>query len=99
MLRAEVYARALRASQNVRESAGIGVRAMRLMSGRGVGECGSGRHSHGVNVIYEVGWPRRPVLRLRPKATSGTTALTASERGSNCRSIFWGVWGAPNLLS
>jgi hypothetical protein len=48
MLRAEVYARALRASQNVKESGGMGRRAMRLMSGRGVGECGSGRHSYGV---------------------------------------------------
>ena len=56
MLRAEVYARALRASQNVRESGGIGGRAMRLMSGRGVGECGSGRHSYGGDVISEVGW-------------------------------------------
>ena len=44
MLRAEVYARALRASQNLKESGGMGGRAMRLMSGRGVGECGSGRH-------------------------------------------------------
>jgi len=35
MLRAEVHARALRASQNARESGGIGGRAMRLMSGRG----------------------------------------------------------------
>ena len=38
MQRAEVYARALRASQNLRESGGIGGRAMRLMSGRGVSE-------------------------------------------------------------
>ena len=29
---------------------------MRLMSGRGVGECGSGRHSYGGGVISEVGW-------------------------------------------
>jgi len=43
MLREEVYARALRASQNVRESGGIGGRVMRLVGGRGVGECGSGR--------------------------------------------------------
>jgi hypothetical protein len=27
---------------------GVGGRAMRLMGGRGVGECGSGRHSYGV---------------------------------------------------
>ena len=52
----EVYARALRASQNVRESGGIGGRAMRLMSGRGAGKCGSGRHSNGGGVISEVGW-------------------------------------------
>jgi len=39
MLRAEVYARALRASKNVRESGGIGGRAMRLMSGRGTNRC------------------------------------------------------------
>jgi len=50
MLRAEVYARALRASQNARENGGIGERAMRLMSRRGVGECGSGRHSYGGDV-------------------------------------------------
>ena len=60
MLRAEVYARVFRASQNVREkereSGGIGGRAMRLMSGRSVGECGSGRHSYGGDVISEVGW-------------------------------------------
>jgi len=55
MLRAEVYARVLRASQNVKESGDIGGRAMRLMSGRGVGECGSGRHSNGGGVISEVG--------------------------------------------
>ena len=55
-LRAEVYASALRARQNVRESGVIGGRAMCLMSGRGVGECGSGRHSYGVDVISEVGW-------------------------------------------
>ena len=54
MLRAEVYARALRASQNVRESGGIGGRKMRLLSRRGVGECGSGRHSYGGGVISEV---------------------------------------------
>ena len=29
---------------------------MRLMSGRGVGECGSGRQSYGFGVISEVGW-------------------------------------------
>ena len=56
MLRAEVYARALRASQNARGSGGIGGRVMRLMSGRGVGECGSGRHSYGGGVISEVVW-------------------------------------------
>ena len=56
MLRAEVYARALRASQNVKESGGMGGREMRLMSGQGVGECGSGRHSYGGGVISEVGW-------------------------------------------
>ena len=56
VLRAEVYARALRASQNARESGGIGGRAMRLMSGRGAGEYGSGRHSYGGGVISEVGW-------------------------------------------
>ena len=55
-MREEVYARTLRASQNVRESGGIGGRAMRLMSGRGVGECGSRRHSYGDDVISEVGW-------------------------------------------
>ena len=33
MLRAEAYARALRASQNVKETGGMGGRAMRLMSG------------------------------------------------------------------
>ena len=48
MLQAEVYARALRASQNVRESGGIGGRAMHLMSGRGMGECGSGSSRMGV---------------------------------------------------
>ena len=46
MLRAEVYARALRASQNVRESGGIGGRAMRLMSGRGVGAATSTETRH-----------------------------------------------------
>ena len=56
MLRAEVYARALHASHNARESGGIGGRAMHLMSGRGVGECGSGRPSYGSGVISEVGW-------------------------------------------
>jgi len=55
ILRAEVYARALRASQDVRESGGVGGRAMRLMSGRGVGVCGSGRHSYGGDVISEGG--------------------------------------------
>ena len=50
MLRAEMHARALRASQNVKESLCMGGRAMRLMSGRGVGECGSGRHSYGGGV-------------------------------------------------
>jgi hypothetical protein len=34
MLRAEVYAHALRASQNVKESGGMGGRAMCLISGR-----------------------------------------------------------------
>jgi hypothetical protein len=34
----------------------MGGRAMRLMSGRGVGECGIGRHSYGGGVISEVGW-------------------------------------------
>ena len=38
MLRAEVYARALCASQNVKRSESSGARAMRLMGGRGVGE-------------------------------------------------------------
>jgi len=56
MLRAEVYARALRASQNVKENGGIGGRAMRLMSGRGVDECSSGRHSNGGSVISKVSW-------------------------------------------
>jgi hypothetical protein len=37
MLREEVYARALRASQNVKENVRVGGRAMRLMIGRGVG--------------------------------------------------------------
>ena len=36
MLRAEVYVRALRASQKREESRGVGGRAMRLMRGRGV---------------------------------------------------------------
>ena len=48
MLRAEVYARALRASQKREESRGVGGRAMRLMRGRGVGECGRGRNSYGL---------------------------------------------------
>ena len=48
MPRAEVYARALRASQIVKEGVCMGGRAMRQMSGRGVGKCGSGRHSYGV---------------------------------------------------
>jgi len=48
MLRAEVHARALRASQKREESRGVGGRAMRLMRGRGVGECGLGRKSHGL---------------------------------------------------
>ena len=43
MLRAEVRASALRAmlraSQNVKESWDVGGRAVRLVSGRGVGEC------------------------------------------------------------
>jgi hypothetical protein len=47
MPRAEVYARALRASQNAKR-AEVGGRAMRLMGERGVGECGSRRHSYGV---------------------------------------------------
>jgi len=51
----EVYARTLRASYNAKESGGMGGRAMRLMSGRGVGECGSGRRSYGGCVISEVG--------------------------------------------
>ena len=40
----------------MKESGGMGGRAMRLMSGRGVGESGSGRHSYGGGVISEVGW-------------------------------------------
>ena len=56
MLRAELYARASRASKNVRGSGDKGGRAMRLMSGRGVGECGCGRHSYGGGVISKVGW-------------------------------------------
>ena len=56
VLRAEVYARALRVSRNVKESGGIDRRAMRLMSGRGVGKCGSGRYSYGGGVISGVGW-------------------------------------------
>ena len=42
--------------KNVKESVCMGGRAMRLMCGRGVGECGSGRHSYGGGVISEVGW-------------------------------------------
>ena len=42
MLRAEVYARALRASQTLKsESGSMGGRAMHLMSERVVGECGA----------------------------------------------------------
>jgi len=37
------------------ESSGVGRRAMRLMGGRGVGECGSGRHSYG-GVISQHDW-------------------------------------------
>ena len=37
----------------MKESVCMGGRAMRLMSGRGVGECGSGRHSYGGGVISE----------------------------------------------
>ena len=48
MLRAEVYARALRASQKREESRGVGGRAMRLVRGRGVGECGRGRNLYGL---------------------------------------------------
>ena len=48
MLRAEVYARALRASQKREESRGVGGRAMRLMRGRGMGECGRERNSYGL---------------------------------------------------
>ena len=48
MLRAGVYTRALRASQKREESRGVGGRAMRLMRGRGVGECGRGRNSYGL---------------------------------------------------
>jgi hypothetical protein len=45
-LRAETYARALRAIQNMKKAE---VWARDAPDGRrGVGECGSGRHSHGV---------------------------------------------------
>ena len=40
----------------MKESVFMGGRAMRLMSGRDVGECGSGRHSYGGDVLSEVGW-------------------------------------------
>ena len=40
----------------MKESVCVGRRAMRLMSERGVGECGSARHSYGDVVISEVGW-------------------------------------------
>ena len=48
VLRAKLYVRALRASQNLIESGGMGGRAMRLMIERGVGECGIARNSYGL---------------------------------------------------
>lgn len=55
-MRAEAYARALRASQNVTESKCTDWRAVCLVNGWCVGECGSERHSYGGGMISEVGW-------------------------------------------
>ena len=59
----------------MRESGGIGGRAMRLMSGRGVGECGSGRPNalkvHGAHNGFEVFVGVRKVVFFQHEGEGG----------------------------